>query len=477
MRINNKKSLIEKKEILGTGFLFYMGMVFLLLYSCLLFSCCSAGEQGSFRYRGMIRKIDKFFAGVHDKNNFNGCVQIFHNGAVIFNKSYGYSNREFGIPNIPETSFMIGSITKQMTAAAVLLLDEYGKLSLDDKIDRYFPKLSGAGSVSVRELLLHCAGIPRERVEVNFISCISKDLVEPWFEIAPEFQIGMSKFYSYDDEAFFMRKKDFSQRELQDLQYTFHCLGFDNNLSFSSVSEGVEYLLKDEKTFGRGSHKFNYSNYGYMILGALIEKCSGMKYEEFINKNFFIPLDMTESGFGYNKNAIPLLAQGYYEYDVENFFNPLEQEAVINMPNYVNTYGWPGSAGMAYSTTSDMIKWQCGLKNILSDDSISKLFNGSCVIGKKSSSRYGLGTYVTLVEINGVKKKMFWHDGVIYNFNSIIASFPRDNLQMAILSNQMEGNEFYKWPQKIAEIIFSYNNSYHEDEDFVDCTDDIILNE
>ncbi|MBQ1998614.1 MAG: serine hydrolase, partial [Spirochaetales bacterium] len=116
MRINNKKSLIEKKEILGTGFLFYMGMVFLLLYSCLLFSCCSAGEQGSFRYRGMIRKIDKFFAGVHDKNNFNGCVQIFHNGAVIFNKSYGYSNREFGIPNIPETSFMIGSITKQMTA-------------------------------------------------------------------------------------------------------------------------------------------------------------------------------------------------------------------------------------------------------------------------------------------------------------------------------------------------------------------------
>ena len=117
------------------------------------------------------RKIDKFFAGVHDKNNFNGCVQIFHNGAVIFNKSYGYSNREFGIPNIPETSFMIGSITKQMTAAAVLLLDEYGKLSLDDKIDRYFPKLSGAGSVSVRELLLHCAGIPRERVEVNFISC------------------------------------------------------------------------------------------------------------------------------------------------------------------------------------------------------------------------------------------------------------------------------------------------------------------
>lgn len=470
----NKYFVMKKKEILNAGFPFYIGVIFLLLSFCLMFSCCSSGEQVAFKYRTTAKKIDKMFTAIHNDDNFNGCVQVSYNDSIIFNKSYGYSNREFGITNIPETRFMIGSVTKQITAAAVLLLEDFNKLSLDDKIDRYFPKLPGAGSVSIRELLHHCGGLPRERVERNFISNVPRTDVEPWFKIAPEFQIGMYKYYYNNESSFVMRRKKFSKRELQDLQYTFHCLGLNKNLSFLSVNEGVDFLLKHEKSFGRAAHKFNYSNYGYMVLGALIEKCSGMKYEDFISENFFRPLDMMESGFGYSKSATPLLAQGYYEYDAEDFFNPLEQEGVINMPDYVNTYGWPGSAGMAYSTTTDLIKWQCGLKNILSSESISKMFREACIIGKKSSSRYGLGTYVTLLKINGVKKKMFWHDGVIYNFNSIIASFPRDNLQIAILSNQMKGNDFYNWPQKIAEIIFYRNNSHSEDEEFLDLTDDII---
>jgi hypothetical protein len=123
---------------------------------------------------------------------------------------------------------------------------------------------------------------------------------------------------------------------------------------------------------------------------------------------------------------------------------------------------------MAYSTTTDLIKWQCGLKNVLSSDSIAKMFRGSNIIRTGSSSRYGLGTYVSLVEVDKVKKKMFWHDGVIYNFNSIMASFPRDDLQIVILSNQMSGNGFYNWPKEIAEIVFSRYAGFNEDEEFLD---------
>ncbi|MEE1291044.1 MAG: serine hydrolase domain-containing protein [Spirochaetota bacterium] len=470
MKINSekRKDSIKQKEILFSGFLFYIGIAFLLSFSCLMFSCCSSGEQVGGSYRGIARKIDKMFTQIRKIDNFSGCVQVRHNNLIIFNKSYGYSNREFGIPNIPETRFMVGSITKQMTAAAILLLEERGKLSLDDKMNRYFPYLSGASSVSVRELLSHCGGIPREYIESNLISEIPKMSVEPWFDVAPEFQIGMYRYYYNKDSSFIMRRNKFSNRQLQDLQYTFHCLGFDNDLSLSSVNEGVERLLKREKNFGKAAHKFNYSNYGYMILGALIEKCSGMKYEDFLCENFFNPLDMSESGFGYSKNLTPLLSQGYYEYDDKNFFNPLEQDGVVNMPDYVNTYNWPGSAGMAYSTTTDLIKWQCGLKNVLSSDSIAKMFRGSNIIRTGSSSRYGLGTYVSLVEVDKVKKKMFWHDGVIYNFNSIMASFPRDDLQIVILSNQMSGNGFYNWPKEIAEIVFSRYAGFNEDEEFLD---------
>lgn len=468
MKINEKKSIssIKQKEILKSGFLFYMGIV--LLLSCLLFSCCSSSEQVAFRYRSAAKKIEKMFAVNCVKNDFSGNVQVCYNDSILFSKSYGYSNREFGIPNISETRFMIGSITKQMTAAAILLLKDNGKLSLDDKLDRYFPYLSGAGSVSVRELLMHCAGIERESKEVNSILKIADSLVEKWFEVAPKFQIDMHKFYYENNASYVMRQKKPSGRELRCLKYAFHCLGFNNDLPFSSVSDGVEYLLKQEKHFSTNAHTFCYSNYGYMILGAIIEKASGMRYENFLNENFFLPLDMNETGFGYNKSTTPLLSQGYYEYAENNFFNPFEQDAVVNMPDYVNTYIWPSSAGMVYSTASDLIKWQRGLKNILSVESIDEMFRESCIIGKKSSSRYGFGTYITLPKINNTKRKMYWHDGVIYNFNSIIASFACDNLQIVILSNQMSGDDFYDWPKKIAEIIFNYSNDYHEDEEFSD---------
>lgn len=479
MKIDEKQSiiLVNEREILKSGFLFYIGIVLLLLSSCLLFSCCSSGEQVAFRYRSAAKKIDKMFMGFCDKNNFSGCVQICYNDSIIFNKSYGYSNREFGIRNIPETRFMIGSITKQMTAAAVLRLRDNGKLSLDDKLDRYFPYLRGAGSVSLRELLMHCAGVNRESKELNSVSRIAKTYVEQWFEAAPEFQKGIDKFYYEKEASFVMRQKKLSGKELRELKYAFHCLGVNNDLPLSSVSDGVEYLLKQEKKISSKAHKFCYSNYGYMILGAVIEKVSGMKYEDFLTENFFIPLSMNETGFGYNRSTTPLLAQGYYEYAEDDFFNPFGQDAFVNMPDNVSAYIWPGSAGMAYSTTSDLIKWQCGLENILSSESIDEMFRGACATGGKSMSRYGLGTYVTLLKVKDIKKKMYWHDGVIYNFNNIIASFARDNLYIAILSDQVTGYDFYDWPKKIAEIVFSYNNVGSENEDFLDATDDIISNE
>lgn len=470
-------SLVNEREILKSGFLFYIRVVLFLLSSCLLFSCCSAGEQVAFRWRSVAKKIDKMFEGFRDKNNFSGCVQVCYNDSIIFNKSYGYSNREFGIRNIPETRFMIGSITKQMTAAAVLLLKDNGKLSLDDKLNRYFSYLPGAGSVSLRELLMHCSGISRESRETDSISTISKPAAEAWFDATPEFKRDIYRFYYEKDSSYVMRRKKPSGKEQRGLMYAFHCLGISNDLPFSSVSDGVEYLLKQEKKISTGAHKFSYSNYGYMILGAVIEKVSGMKYEDFLTENFFVPLGMNETGFGYNRSTTPLLAQGYYEYAADNFFNPFGQDALVNMPDNVNVYIWPGSAGMVYSTTTDLIKWQCGLADVLSSESIDEMFRGVCATDRKSKSRYGLGTYVSVLKIKDTKRKMYWHDGVIYNFNNIIASFARDNLYIAILSDQMTGYDFYNWPKKIAEIVFSYVDVGGENEEFSDSTDDIITNE
>ena len=87
-KCTNKYFSVKKKEILKVGFPFYIWIIFLLLSFCLMFSCCSSGEQMSFKYRSTARKIDKMFTAIHNNCNFNGCVQVCYNDLIIFNKSF-----------------------------------------------------------------------------------------------------------------------------------------------------------------------------------------------------------------------------------------------------------------------------------------------------------------------------------------------------------------------------------------------------
>src|SRR5262252_938392 len=106
-------------------------------------------------------KFEEYLNNLAKPNKFSGSVLIARDGKVLFSKGYGLANVEFDVPNTPQTKFRLGSITKQFTAAAILLLQERGKLSVRDPICKYFESCPTAWSeVTIHHLLTHTGGIP-----------------------------------------------------------------------------------------------------------------------------------------------------------------------------------------------------------------------------------------------------------------------------------------------------------------------------
>jgi len=190
---------------------------------------------------------------VRDKS-FMGTVLVARGTDVILNKGYGSANLEWDIPNMPTTKFRLGSITKQFTAASILLLEERGKLKLEDPIKKYVPEAPAAwDSITIFNLLTHSSGIP------NFTSL-----------------------------------PDYNTLKLRD----------------TPVAKTVATVRDKPLDFVPGE-KMSYSNSGYLVLGDVIERVTGASYEKFVTDNIFTPLGMKDSGYDSNTAVIPRRAAGY----------------------------------------------------------------------------------------------------------------------------------------------------------------------
>jgi CubicO group peptidase (beta-lactamase class C family) len=185
---------------------------------------------------------------------FMGTVLVAKDGAVVIDKAYGMANVEWDVPNTPDTKFRIGSITKQFTAAAILLLEERGKLKVDDRIKTYLPDQPMSWDrITIYNLLTHTAGI------ANFTSLPSYNTLK---------------------------------------------------LSSTPVDATLATLRERDLDFGPGE-KMQYSNSGYLVLGSIIEKVSGQSFEKFVADNIFTPLGMSDTGYDSNTAIIKRRASGY----------------------------------------------------------------------------------------------------------------------------------------------------------------------
>src|SRR6201998_4784879 len=224
-----------------------MAVAVWLVGSCaVLGSSCLAQDS--------VPRMEQVVQSYVSSNRFMGSVLVARDKTIVLDKGYGFANLEWKVPNSPTTKFRLGSITKQFTSASIFLLEERGKLKLDDPVKKYMPDAPAAwDKVTIFSLLTHTSGIP--------------------------------SFTGFPDS--------------------------DSTEAIPTTPEKLVTRFRCKPPEFQPGEKWNYSNSGYVLLGYLIEKISGQPYAQFVQENIFVPLGMKDSGYDSNSAIILHRASGY----------------------------------------------------------------------------------------------------------------------------------------------------------------------
>lgn len=368
-------------------------IAFLLLTVLFVTAFGLAQNSGILNPASKIALINKFASAKHKFHNFNGNVLVAEKGKIIYQKSFGYADFKRKIPLTQKSVFNIASISKQFTAAAVMLLVERGLLSLEDPLAKYFPEIPYEG-ITLRQMLTHTSGLP-EQNELMF------------------------KHWSSDVPV--------TNRDM------------------------VEYLVKykPEAVFKPGDN-FKYCNTNYSLLAMIIEKVTKQNFQDFVMKHIFEPLQLKQTRF-LNEAA------GNYKtiaYQTENYIADTEGKEFLrpqDIPSYKNAIALSGlvGAGNIYSTASDLLKWQESLKTekILKKQSLSEMQSPQVQANVDGSDAYGYG--LAIKSIYG-DTRVFHYGGILGYWNSL-QHFQKTERTIIVLTN----NESEKGiTNAIAAILF-----------------------
>ncbi len=186
--------------------------------------------------------IDSLLNAYNHLGKFNGSALVAKDGNILLNKGFGYRNAETGVLNDEHSIYQLGSVTKQFTSAVILKLQSENKLSVADKISKYFPDYPKGDSITIRELLTHTAGI-----------------------------------YNYTNDENFMK----------------------NEITKPKTREQMMALFENKPLDFSPGTSWSYSNSGYSMLGYIIEKVTNTSYEQAVRHYIFSPLKMMHSGFDF----------------------------------------------------------------------------------------------------------------------------------------------------------------------------------
>jgi CubicO group peptidase (beta-lactamase class C family) len=311
---------------------------------------------------------------------FSGVILIARQGTVLINWGYGFANQELDVPNTPQTKFSIASLTKAFTAMAIMILQERGQLKVQDSICKYILDCPTTWTpITLHHLLTHTSGIR------NYSDLYDK----------------VNLYQEYTPEEITVSFKDLP-------------------LDFSPGSQ------------------WNYSNSGYFLLGVVIEKASGERYETYIQRSIFQPLGMSESGYNRSTTIVKNRASGYT-------LN-LAAQLINTFPRDVSQRY---AAGGLYSTVGDLLKWDQALytNQLVSTESLSAIFAPSASL--PNGVGYGYGWMIS--DRSGYH--IVEHGGAVPGFVANLARYPDDQVTIIVLSNFDVYNPA-QISDGLAEIVF-----------------------
>jgi len=327
------------------------------LFSIGLFCFLSFGYS-----QNLTSKIDALLETKFKNNGPGATALVSKGGKVIYRKAFGNANLELGVPMVPENVFQIGSMTKQFTAVSILMLLEQGKLALNDDITKYIPGYPTHNkNITIHHLLTHSSGIK------------SYTSMRGLREIA---------------------RKDLTPIEL------------------------IDFFQNEPMDFNPGE-KYKYNNSGYIILGYIIEKISGVSYAEFVETNILKKINMSSSVYGSKSKIIKNRASGY------------QKRSDYRNATYISLT-LPYAAGSIMSTVDDLLKWQQAISNntLVKAKTIKKAFT-NYTLNNGTKINYGYGWNIN--EINGTPT--LEHGGSIFGFKSMGVYIPSKDVYVVVLSN------------------------------------------
>lgn len=371
-----------------------------ILLSILLFGAVKLFAQ-QLDSNSITHKLDAFLTSAKVANKFNGSAIVAQKGKILLNKGYGYKNISLHFLNDSNAIYQIGSITKSFTAVAILKLQEQGKLSVQDKLNKFFPDYPQGDKITIQNLLSHTSGI-----------------------------------YNYTNDI-----------DENDTGIICHPV---------TKQRVLEVFENKPLAFKPGKY-FQYCNSGYFLLGMIIEKVSGMSYENAVRQMIFMPLQMTHSGFDFKNLNSDDKTQGYVLLNKDT-----------SKTNYTVDSTVYFSAGAMYSTTNDMNKWADAISNhaLLNENSWKQAFT-------PGKGNYGSGFWIK----NTIyKKRYLTHDGGLLGYTADFAYFPDDDITIILLSNTGNYSSNLSFVSLwLSAIVYQipYSNWIPSSENFI--TDSIAL--
>lgn len=328
-------------------------------------------------------------------------VAVYKDGQPVVVKGYGAANLELNVPVNNDSVFRIGSVTKQFTAAALLKLEEEGKLSLDDKLSRYYPDFPNAGSITLKQMLHHTSGI-----------------------------------YNYTNDAEFM-KREGGQKHTTD--------------------EWIALFAKLPKTqdFAPGT-AWNYSNTAYFILGGIVEKVAAKPLATVLHDRFFGPLGLTHTALDDETQIVPGRVAGYDADGPKQFRNASFLSMTIPGGAGAMRSSADDLAHWNAALFGGKILKPASLQAMTTPGKLNNGQNSSTGMPpppdgqKKMDMEYGYALSVGNLEGH----LRIGHGGGIPGFNSSLNEFPNDHITVAVIANGLGKDvNAIKVTQRIERIV------------------------
>jgi CubicO group peptidase (beta-lactamase class C family) len=325
-----------------------------------------------------LKSIDDFVNHEMARQRIPGLeLGIYSRGRILLAKGYGLANVELNVPVKPETLMQAGSVGKQFVSAAIMLLVEEGKISLDDSITKYFPDAPAAWKpILIKNLLSHTSGLSEY------------ESPDRWGPNGP-----------------FYFRLDFTEDEL----------------AKKAEALSIEWAPGE---------KWDYCNTNYMLLGIIIHKITGMPYAEFLSERIFKPLGMTSTGLVSDRDILPNRAAGYQ----------IDRNGELkNQPWVSPTFNSTADGTALYFNVLDLAKWDeafYGTK-LLKQSSLDRIWTVYPLNnGKPNSAGYGFAWFIGAQEGH----KRIEHGGAWQGFTCRISRYPDDSLTVVVLTNSEVGH-------------------------------------